>query len=46
MSASSIAGHPTGYVVDALSRMGKDGWVADLSPRSRTTKFTVAPATG
>ena len=41
MSAvSSIAGHPTGFVVDALSRMGKDGWIAGLLPRSRTVKFT------
>lgn len=40
MSVSSIAGHPTGFVVDALSRIGKDGWVADLLPRSRATKFT------
>jgi regulator of RNase E activity RraA len=40
MSASSIAGHPTGFVVDALARMGEDGWVADLLPRSRVTKAT------
>jgi len=40
MKVSTIAGHPTGYVVDSLTRMGKDGWVADLLPRSRVTKFT------
>lgn len=40
MTVSSIAGHPTGFVVDALSRMDKDGWVADLLPRSRVTKIT------
>lgn len=37
---SSIQGRPTGFVVDALTRMGKDGWVRDLLPRSRSTKFT------
>lgn len=40
MIVSSITGHPTGYVVDALSRIGQDGWVADLLPRSRATNFT------
>jgi len=40
MSVSSIAGHPTGYVVDSLTRMGKDGWVPGLLPRSRSTRFT------
>jgi regulator of RNase E activity RraA len=40
MKASSIAGQPTGFVVDALARMGQDGWVADLQPRSRVTKAT------
>jgi len=40
MTISSIAGHPTGYVVDALARMGRKGWIADLLPRSSTVKFT------
>ena len=40
MSVATFAGYPTGFVVDALSRMGKTGWIADLLPRSRTTNFT------
>lgn len=51
--ASSIKGHPTGFVVDALARMGKTGWVAGVLPRSRHVKFTArartlryAPASG
>ena len=37
----SIAGHPTGYVVDALVRMGaREGWVRGALPRSRSVKFT------
>jgi 4-hydroxy-4-methyl-2-oxoglutarate aldolase len=38
--ASSIAGHPTGFVVDALARTGRNGWVQGAWPRSRATKFT------
>lgn len=37
---SSIAGHPTGYVVDALVRMGHGGWVRGALPRSRQVKVT------
>lgn len=37
---SRIAGHPTGFVVDALARMGRDGWVQGLAPRSRHVKVT------
>jgi 4-hydroxy-4-methyl-2-oxoglutarate aldolase len=37
---SSIAGHPTGFVVDALARTGRNGWVQGAWPRSRATKFT------
>jgi regulator of RNase E activity RraA len=37
---STIAGHPTGFVVDALVRMQADGWTRGLHPRSRATKFT------
>lgn len=37
---SSIQGHPTGFVVDALARMGGSGWVQGVLPRSRQPKFT------
>lgn len=39
-AVSSIAGHPTGYVVDALARTGRSGWVHGTAPRSRVTRFT------
>ena len=39
-AVSSIAGHPTGFVVDALSRMREDGWVRGVLPRSRSVKVT------
>lgn len=32
---SSICGHPTGFVVGALTRIGRDGWVQGLPRRSR-----------
>lgn len=37
---STIEGHPTGFVVDALARMGASGWVQGVLPRSRQAKFT------
>lgn len=40
MSVPKFAGQPTGFVVDALARMGCAGWIADLLPRSSTAKFT------
>jgi regulator of RNase E activity RraA len=45
MKVSPIEAMPTGFVVDALSRMGKDGWIADLAPRGRTARFTARART-
>lgn len=39
-AVSVIEGYPTGFVVDALARTGRSGWVQNVMPRSRVTKFT------
>lgn len=44
-AVSSIEGRPTGFVVDALARMGRDGWIRDLLPRSRANRLTARART-